>query len=254
MAVKKKTPLPWPPRRLKKDAIVEALFEIRFRTNQPEQIVVGRLSDKKEWKKYTVSRTAFADVPAQIRNSNPALKFHAIVDLVAPDRTRTIKIGANIVSYHVLKKYCGWTQFKTELDDLVAHLEKTISDISIERLGLRYLNALTSDAHHITSVSDLNLAITLATQPITDPLNIAVLRKISSEFMAQYKVASVEFIQGNIPTSTVALVDVDVYTPAGFVRRGVKSISKWLERAHTYEKEIFFSILPRSIVIKLQAE
>ena len=49
------------PKKLKKDAILESLFEIQFDTSEIQEVLIGRISSADIWKKFTTNRLPIAN-------------------------------------------------------------------------------------------------------------------------------------------------------------------------------------------------
>jgi hypothetical protein len=74
------------------------------------------------------------------------------------------------------------------------------------------------------------------------------------------RVASPEFVAvatnvaSNALASMVALVDVDVFTPMDFESHDVVMAKDWVRRAHSYEKDDFWRLVPQHIQERLVEE
>jgi uncharacterized protein (TIGR04255 family) len=145
------------PKKLKNDAIVEAVVEIRFSTTTIPEILFGRLADYGPWKNFKQQRLPVYEVPPPWRQADPNLRFLPIFELSGDQRS--VRIGPHVISYHRAAPYVGWQQFRLELDETISGLFETAKGLVIHRLGLRHLNALRPDVHDIKSVSDLDLEI-----------------------------------------------------------------------------------------------
>jgi uncharacterized protein (TIGR04255 family) len=106
-----------PPAKLKQDAIVEAILEVRFDLPRPAipEIFLGRLADRQAWRGFAQRPMPASQVPAQIRRIDPNLRYQPVIELVSQDQGRAVRIGPQVLSYHRLKKYVGWDSFKPEL-------------------------------------------------------------------------------------------------------------------------------------------
>jgi uncharacterized protein (TIGR04255 family) len=98
------------PDKLKDDAIVEALVELRFETADIPELTIGRLADHSLWADFSRSRTPIADLPAALRQSDVNLKYQATLELKELNGLRLVKIGTNVVSLHNISRYIGWKQ------------------------------------------------------------------------------------------------------------------------------------------------
>jgi uncharacterized protein (TIGR04255 family) len=241
------------PVKLKDDAIVEALFEIRFEMTTIPEVFFGRLAEYAPWKGFTQAPMPAYNLPAALRQADPNLRYQPIFALVEGGG-RAVRIGPQVLSYHRLAPYVGWAKFKPELDEVIAGVFEKADALRVERLGLRYLNALRTDVHGIRSISDLNLKFEIASERIFGNANINFTTGDSSDTACTVRIATTEFIQGALPenTSVYVYVDVDVFTKQGFETKDRTVVKDWIEAAHTREKEQFFRLLTETTIESLK--
>jgi uncharacterized protein (TIGR04255 family) len=238
------------PDKLTHDAIVEALLEIRFDHDSVSEVVVGQLTAASAWAGYRVQRLPLADMPAAIRDSEAEFRYQPILQLQRPEAGEILKIGAHVISLHTLAPYPGWPTFGARLQALVAVLFEAVDSPNINRVGLRYLNALTQ-IHGISDLWDLNINFKIdGSRP-------------SSEFMASYRfdprddmrgqatIATQAFVAGAAPDA-LAFIDIDVSTPNPLGQISRQDVLLWLEDAHQFEKKAFFELWPEKILSKLR--
>jgi len=241
--------MPRIPRKLKNDPIVEALFEVRFASDQIPEVVLGKLASRDCWTDYKTVRLALADIPAAIRDNDPNLVYQPLWQLQANDGKRVIKSGPRVFSYHVLQPYPGWAVFEPELVSATDFLFGILGPLTVMRYGFRYINVLTKD-HFVTSLANLNFGVRLADAPVTWPINLNYQRGHSSHHRVMVRVAPKEFVQN--PTEGLgALIDIDVFTPTDFKSDGSDKI-KWVGEAHKFLKEEFFTLLPDALIDRLE--
>lgn len=231
------------------DAIEEAVLEIQFLCNELPEIVVGRLADFKLWKGYQKQRLPIAEIPSAFRGSIPDLAFQPIIQFVG--QNRIVRVGPAVISYHCKKPYAGWTNFYTELKELIELLFGSFDSFRATRLGLRYINAFSKELHGLVSVGDLNLVVGVGGQPLKDPLNLNFLKIAGQNYRVLVRVASPEFVTG-LAAGAAALVDIDVHTPDGFVAESKDFVASWVENAHSHEKIEFFSLLHDEQISRLK--
>lgn len=236
------------PKKLKDDSITEALVEIRFATSELDEVVVGRLSDFGGWEGYSKERMPAADIPLPIRKMDAALRFQPLLELSPADKTRRVRIGAAAISYHVLGRYVGWTEFSKELRTVTEHFFKVMRTASATRLGLRYINTLTKARHNIAGVGDLKLQVQIDQTNVGAPLNVNFTEQRSSQHRVTTRVATPEFVEGSIEKDATLLVDLDVFTPDRFECADAAASLTWVEQAHDIEKESFFRLFPEKTV------
>lgn len=241
-----------PPKKLKDDSIIEAVCHVRFCASDVPEVIIGRLTDVDQWKKFIQTRLPVSNIPAPIRDHDENLRFEPLVQLGREDGARLIRVGGNVLSYHVVGRYCGWAELQPELEFVAAELFTKVHDLTVTRIGFRYINALTSDRHFVPSVYDLNLALQVAESNIQGEVNLNYLEQSSATHLTLTKIASPYFLQGTLPPNTTAVVDIDVFTPPDFKTSSLDQLFKWVDDAHDFEKESFFRLLPKEILAKVE--
>ncbi len=243
------------PKKLKVDSILEALIEFRFEHNGIPEIVIGRLADSSHWKGYSQTRLPAASMPNEIRVQNPNLFFQPSIQLTSPDNRFLVRIGPNVASIHNVKPYAGWhTGFHTAARSLIEDVFSLTIDCKIVRIGLRYLNLLTPEAHNIHGVFDLELKLTYGREQFDGQLHLNRFRKCDPGMTVHSQIVSPEIVQGIPFNSNGAFVDIDVYTEAGFELKNLDEAHKWLISAHEVEKEEFFNLLSLQNIAELTEE
>jgi uncharacterized protein (TIGR04255 family) len=241
------------PKKLKIDAIVEALLEVRFETETMPEILLGRLADYGPWKGFTQRRLPAYDLPAVMRQADPNLRFHPVFELSSEQRA--VRIGAQVISYHRAAPYVGWERFWPELRETISGIFETANGLVIRRLGLRYLNALRPDHHGIGSMADLDLEIKVAGERVTGNVNLNFTNStidVPSNSACTVRIATTEFVQGKLPPNTSVYVDVDVFTKDGFETKERKTVENWVTAAHDKEKGQFFRLLTDQTIEALE--
>lgn len=243
------------PKKLKHDAIVEVVFEVRFEapdTGIPE-IFLGRLADYSAWKDFSVrNQLPASQLPAFVRQSNPTLRFQPVLEFASPAKDRIVRIGPEVLSYHKLIPYVGWDEFRLELLLAVDGLFSIAPNLKIQRLGLRYMNALREDVHGFKAITDLAVELKVAGQSVSGHVNINFVVDAFRDTQCTVRIATTEFIQGDLPDKTAVYVDVDVGTKDGFRTTDQNVVKRWIDEAHTKEKEQFFRLWPAEKVEMLK--
>jgi len=240
------------PNKLKNDAIVEASCLLHFESKHLPEIIIGRLSDSDLWSNYTMTRLAVSEIPASIRNADNNLKYTPLIQLKSLDNIWLIQVGSNVISFHIINHYCGWESFQSTLEQAINELFSKLNDIEITRIGLRYINGLSSESHYVKNINSLNININAANLKIEEAVNLNFSVHNDELHSTLTRIATPEFVKGDMPQNVTVTVDIDVHTP-----RSIKIIEKekvfdWLNKAHDFEKNTFFSLLPEEIKDKLK--
>lgn len=244
------------PKKIKPDSIIEALLEIRFITADSDKLpemVVWKLASNPAWTAYSRSRLGIADLPADIRAQDPNVRFSPTLELRSAAPQRTVRIGPNVVSLHVLAPYPGGDQFEQEAEELIRYLYGACQDMVVARMGLRYVNLLSELEHGIGSKNDLNFQLSIGGAQVNDELVIRVSKALGPDHVGATAIASPGMVQGQIMKRFSAMVDVDISTPNDFAQKQITcdNALKWMRQAHIYEREEFFHLLTDKTIAEL---
>jgi uncharacterized protein (TIGR04255 family) len=192
-------------------------------------------------------------MPSQLREANSELRYQATIEGKDPDKNFLIKIGHHVLSIHYFAPYPGWDVFKEDIKEVAEHLFEVVSGINVIRLGLRYVNFFTSNNHGISSINDLAIKLQMGTEKsVNKNLNLIHIEDSGEKHRTQTRIATGDIVFGaGIPENMVAMVDIDVVTPADYQEDEVLKVIEWATNAHGYEKRKFFELLPKDLVEKL---
>jgi uncharacterized protein (TIGR04255 family) len=233
------------PKKLKADAIAEALFEVRFQCKEAAalpELVVGKLADNPVWKDFEKARLPVSEIPASLRAQDENLRFQPLLEVRDAKKVSVAKIGSNVLSYHRLAPYPGGENFVGEVNQCIDFLFKSLTEVKATRLGLRYINLFTEAEHGIKSVNDLNQKAAVAGTTLDAPVNLNYRVKRKDDLEAVVKIASPEFVSGSVSKRFVALVDVDVFTLKEFSTSTADAVKGWLKEARQFQKDEFFKL------------
>lgn len=243
-----------PPRRLKKDAILEALYEVRFESADLPELVIGRLTDAGPWKEFAIKRLPVSDIPTPIRISDAGLKHKPVLELRSNDSKTVVKVGSNVFSYHMLPPYRHWENFSREIADSLGTVFNATSNFRAVRLGLRYLNALKPAEFKITGFHDLTTSIKVCDEELEPPINLNYSIHHGEDHITNVRIASPDFVSGPKIQDMVVFIDVDVFTPPNFETNDENVAVEWMNKAHDFEKLEFFKLIPQHVINQLALE
>lgn len=241
------------PRKLKNDAIVEAILEVRFEHAELPEVAFARLVDLPRWADFSTTRLAAANLPPEIRAQDQNLFFQPSAQLDSSNGQISARIGPNVISVHCVRKYPGWdTGFFDLIKSMLDDFNIALPSASITRLGLRYLNIFTSSKHGISSPADLNIKLNSGGRDLQKSFHLNYSQVVDGKFDVRTQIASVDVIQGNIPADGSVLLDIDVTTPPSLGKVSKSELVSWIEKAHQVEKDVFFSVLPKDKIEDLR--
>lgn len=242
---------------LKHDSIKEALFEIRFDTMVVPEVVIGRLTDVPAWSDFVPNRMQSADIPLQLREMDPNLRYAPSYELVKGAPSELIRIGPNSLSYHRLAPYPGWELHFPAITSVVETLFQTIKTLVPTRLGFRYVNALNGADHNIHSASDLALNVAAGEGEQFTPNSFALnyRNQVRHGHIEQVQIATPDYVQPNAAEVDFSvLVDIDIFTPDSYPVTGANNVLEWIVIAHDLLKDNFFKLLPAAVIEDLRVK
>lgn len=231
------------PSKLKNDTISEVLFEVRFESDESQQLpeaVITKLSDFIHWRDFELIRSPISDIPFAVRVMDPNLKRQPSLEMHSPGRQKIVKIGTHSLSYHRLKPYPGWDAFRPEIIEILNYTFSLFRNFRATRLGLRYVNMFTPD-HNIGRIADLNFALQVASKTFDGPINVNYMVNDTDHQRALIRIASPEFFSATHPNG-IGVVDIDVFTRDNENIRNSSDAIAWFDAAHELEKREFFNL------------
>jgi uncharacterized protein (TIGR04255 family) len=241
------------PPKLSPDAIVEALLEIRFDGIAVPEVFFGRLADQDPWNHLEQRRLPASDFPAVIRQQDPNLRYTPLFEFT-DSKSKALRVGANALSFHRLAPYMGWDSFWPELEGVIDALFNKNEALVVNRLGLRYINILSAQAHGVASINDLDIELQISGDRLRERVNLNFMTDMDKDSSCTIRVATAEFVQGIPPPPSSVVIDIDVYTKEGYGQKNKAEIKNWVLRARTKKNEEFFHLLKQKTIEALRVK
>lgn len=241
------------PTKLKDDAIIEAICQIQFDSSDLPEVIVGRATDFWAKRGYVAERLPIADIPAPVRQADPNLRFQPTIQLREKQGSNLIRIGERAISFHVAgeRQYPGWSAFRGQLEGAIQSLFSNITNIAVNRILLRYINAIVQDRHFINDIHELDFDVSVGGKRLSCPINLNFNVPEGDAHIVTTRLAHGSFVQGTLPEKTTAIIDVEVSTLKEFSVENSFEAMAWIDKAHTLEKQAFFALIPNTIQQKL---
>jgi uncharacterized protein (TIGR04255 family) len=240
------------PARIEPDAIVEALFEIRFDMVSPLlEVLLGRLTTVPQWADYKQRTLDAYNIPAGLRDSDANFRFAPVFELASTNPARAVRFGNHVISLHQPAPYAGWDNFFAELEIMIDAIFANTGGLVVTRLGLRYINALSPARHGIAGVPEMDVAITVSESPLNGRLALSFISSVFEQTDCKVAITTTEYVQGQLPPDTAVYVDVDVATSPGFTTSSPNDIRTWLDKARGAKNDAFLDLLTRRSLDRL---
>ena len=242
------------PRKLRKDSIIESIFEVRFKS------VVSGVADLFPGILYPILKGHYekvealpaGEIPRAIRDQMPNSAYQGIRRLVG--KGTNLDIAEQAIAVHVLKPYWGWDRFKPLIFEVISAINETKLVDEVERISLRYQNILTTQENP-NDTSGLELQIAVADYKLRDGgfrLRAEVEhRECTSVIQVAGSAQAVVTIDGEKTATEGLLLDIDTIKFGPFPMFWTE-YQQIVESVHDAEKEVFFSLLKDETINQME--
>jgi uncharacterized protein (TIGR04255 family) len=236
------------PKKLNKEPIIEAVFEIRFTSDVPaSNILPGLLFNKLEDVK--PQKLPVSDIPQQIRDYDPALRYSPLFRI--PWKNNALLIGDRMFAIANIAPYHGWENFKKIILEILDDIKQSKFMSKVERYSLKYVNLVEADS----TKEQLDLVacgLQLGSRHIKDE-NINLRIEMPQENLMQIVqiITNGEFANESAQKKKGIFIIVDAIVNEAKENFWEKLPEK-LEKLHDVDKLLFFDCLKETTVKSLE--
>ncbi len=241
------------PIRLKKEPLIEAVWEIRFAGTKPSiaDLLPGLVFKALPNRYPNVVRLPSADIPGPIVERDPMLKYVPKIRLEGENQA--VQIGEHVVSLSCRRPYSGWKKFSEDIRTLMEIVQDTRLIDRLERFSLKYIDLIELDQP--PSLNCLNLELKMIEYKIdTRPVQ---LRTEIKEGDLIHIIQIVSPAEASIPGESTSirgvLLDIDSFRPVK-ENESWPDVDKHLNEVHLSSKEMFFGLLTSETIENLEPE
>lgn len=239
------------PTRLRKEPLVDALFEIRFSSSIPaSNILPAMFVSGLE----SIERLPAAELPSKIRGNDPNLKFQPLIRVNW--KGFIILIGDNVVLVACTLPYPGWKNFQNAILEAIQEIAKAPITLEISRCSLKYVDLIEGeDQNELVSRLNIDLKVghhTLKSEIFSIRLEIPdndILHAVSIAAPAIARTNSGQEFKG-------VMIDVDSihHLPNLNFEDFTAILSDRLKTLHQRNKAMFFECLTNETIKYLEPE
>lgn len=242
------------PKRLRKEPLLDALFECRFSTSFPiSNILPGILFSEFEGEK-KLERLPQSEIPEVIRNNDPNFQYIPFVRIRL--QNYSFLIGDRSMAVACNLPYKGWNDFKSTIIRIIAVLNKSGLIEKVIRYSIKYVDLIqSSDPTDQVNLANLSLKIgshTLTSEPYQVRMEIPVDEFINIvQIISRTKVTMLDKSERE-----GVVIDIDTIKDTGGipVEQLEQELDSVLERIHRVSKETFFDCLTQETLLRLEPE
>lgn len=243
------------PKKLKKEPLIDAVFEVRFTSAFPAgSVLPGLLFGTLDGGDKKIEQLPLSQLPQVIRDADPSLRFAPLSRL--DWQQFYINIGDRSVSVGFKYPYPGWHSFKPAIIKVMDSLKSADILKSVERYSLKYVDLLPAKDLR-EQVSFVNFDVTLAGHKLENEAFQIRLEIPRDGFIHAVQVVSSATVTLHTGESRQGLiVDVDTITN----QRGISfeellsGFPEKLDFIHQANKEIFFDCLKSQTITALEPD
>jgi uncharacterized protein (TIGR04255 family) len=241
------------PVRLKKEPLIEAVWEIRFASEKKAvaDLLPGLIYKAIPDRYPNTVRLPIADIPAPIVEKDPNL--HYIPKIKLEGANQAVQIGEHVLSLSCRRPYSGWREFSSDIRSLISVGRDTGLIDHLERFSLKYIDLIELDPQ--PDLTRLNMEIKLSGIAISkEPVQIRT-EIVEGEFIHIIQVLSPAeaSLPGDKTKLKGVLLDIDticVIKPNG----SWDEIETRLDAVHESSKRHFFTLLTAETIESLEPE
>lgn len=239
--------MPQHPKSLKNNPIIEAIFEVHFKSEieNVRNILPGILYEKfrKDFPK--IEQLPNGYLPKEILEQNPDLVYQVTHRLHG--QFYIIGLGEHVFSLNNIRPYQGWDNFSSKIKELITVLQQTQLINQIEQVSLKYLNLLAHETHS-NLLTGLNVTVQLA------ELNLENFN-LQTEIKQNDITTVVQIIPNTMLISNVnneinkgLLLDISSHLKTVDNNDFWNNPLNLLDRLHQVQKDLFFKMLKKELV------
>lgn len=241
------------PLKLKREPLLEALWEVRFATTSPPvmDLLPGLLYKAFRSDDWHLVRLPIADIPPPIVEQDSVLRYMPKIRL--ENNGYAIQVGDRVVSLSYRRPYPGWEAFSQKIRDLIGVLRDTNLIERLERFSFKYINLV--ELTQPPDLTCLDVALRLGKYDLnTLPLQLRTeIRDDNFVQIIQIISPAEVSLPGEVSRLCGVLLDIDTIRTM-LPNESWPDIEEHLEDLHLASKRTFFHLLTSETIARLEPE
>lgn len=224
--------------------IKEAVFEMRFASDLPEDAVFGVVYSKFCDEYGHVEQLPILQLPQVVRTQDPNLIYSPYYRL--RNKNTIIQIGPKIFSLANVDKYIGWDLFFKIIEDTYTKVKETGIVSTLDRIALRYINVF----ENINILEKTDFKASLGKDAlINEKINFST-EILSTKSVSQLKIINSAEVVISGKKVNGSIIDIDTAVDI----RDFDSFKSAIEYSHNEEKKLFYKVLGEEFTKTLNPE
>lgn len=241
------------PKKLQKEPLVDAVFEVRFSPSVPaSNVLTGLFFAELSADDRRIERLPASEIPSQMRELNEHLRYQPLLRLHWG--SFLVLVGDANLGLACKLPYPGWRAFKPKILEMTKVLATANIVAKLDRYSLKYVDVI--DGKDISEqIGRVNLQLKLGKHTLrSEPFNVGV-EVARDDFVHLVKIAaSVTASRLDGKTQNGVLVEVDSIRNKATSDLSMfeQELPDLLEAIHASNKRMFFDCLRKSTIEYLE--
>jgi len=231
------------------ETLIQTIVEIRFVANVPTEAVFGMIYSELKESYPNVNDSDILQLPLQIRNSDPKLKFQAHHTIFNSEIS--IGIGPSVIIFNCITEYIGWTKYYDIISSELRRIFKLSIIQKIQRIGLRYMSFFEGQRKLFENV---NMEVKLD-KYLPEQTNIRTTLRLgdANQYRVTLQLNDKAIFEADGNSNEGGLVDIDVALENPF-KANLDYLLKEINNVHSNEKQLFQDLLKEDFLKKYNPE
>ncbi len=230
--------------------IQEAIIEIRFQTDVPDDAILGLLYKSLTERYENYALLPITQIPKVARDIDGTFQYHPFYKFTNQDFI--FQLGPRSFSLIAPKEYVGWHKFFDEFQVVFSLIEKVSLIKKIERIGIRYIDFFDK----LNIFDRIQLTIKDKFNSLAKEDNYLKHSFIYENFNVIVQISNQASVQSpnNNKEKLGSVIDIDL-SMDNFNRNPlIQEIFENIKSAHEIEKNIFFNLLKEDFLKELKPQ
>lgn len=241
------------PKKLEKEPLVDAVFEIRFSSSTTaSNVLPGFFFSKLGMKEWSVDNLPVSQVPSQLRSRDPNLRHQPIMRVNWDNFV--ILIGDTTLGVACKMPYLGWIKFSERIAKIVELLRDTGIVQTIERYSLKYIDIIEGETL-AEQIQRINMDIRVGSHVVKEETFSVRIEIPHENFINVIQIAApAKLTKPDGQVRNGILVDIDSICnyQTSDLSKFTDELSARLNLIHTENKKMFFNCLKQETIIYLE--
>jgi uncharacterized protein (TIGR04255 family) len=239
------------PTKLKKEPLVDAIFELRFNATAPfSNIFPGVFFSKLDGNK-SIETLPTAELPKLFRDNDPNLQFAPILRIHWKDNFLVL-VSDKSVAVTCKLPYPGWDNFKKSILDIIDLIKQIGIVDRVHRYALKYVDIIPTDDTQ-TQASYINFDVSLGKHKLSNEsfhFRIEIPENEIINVVQIFSFGNVILADGTNKEGLVIDIDTIYDTDNQMFNDFLEQVSGQLDCIHEVNKKAFFNcITPATLAI-----